>query len=602
MNGRPIVVALLTVGVFALGVLVWWMRTQPASSTLSAPSAIVSPNAAPTTRPNIVFISIDAVRPDHLSSYGYKKNTSPNIDKIAAQGILFEYCLAQAPWTLPSHMSLFTSMLPTQNGVDNLNKTLPANFTTLAQVLREEGYRTAGIVNNGQMRAHWGFSRGFDVWNEYEVDTPQADADQLTDRALEWLRDNAGQPGPYFLFLHYYDAHDPYEAPAVWRQKFGTTLTGEQSRELAFANRTPANNITDRAVLDDLVSAYDAEIAYMDHELGRLFAALPPDTMIILFSDHGECFEETGWTLHGATLTDPDIRTALIVRPPASANTKPQHVAGTVMLMDVAPTLLSLAGLKPHPQFQGADLSPLWQNPSAPFAHRSILSETKAVIEGRYLLRVTADHLNATYSLFDGTFETVLHTPQNAGAVTHSDTFDPTEALHAPLKQWIRGERFWMLHASGSGDHEVIIRSPQSPFAIYIPVNLEGERDSFEISPDSKTIRWHIYPGASPLRKSLFLQTANPDAPLEFDYKHNGEAVPKMTHLGDQQTNPQSLPVTLDTALAPSDPLILTPFPVVPNGLHITRHADPTQPARATQVTPLDEETLRQLRSLGYIQ
>lgn len=593
MNGRPLVVALFAVGVLALGVLVYWARTRPVPPPLPAPVSVVA-----TGKPNIVLISIDAVRPDHLSCYGYAKRTSPRIDRVAEQGVLFEQCRAQAPWTLPSHMSLFTSMLPTHNGVDNLNKTLPADLTTLAQVLREEGYRTAAVVNNGQMRAHWGFNRGFDTWREYEVDTPEGDADQLTDRALEWLREHADKPSPYFLYLHYYDAHDPYDAPPAWRQKFGVTIDGNQARSIAFAHRTPEQNITDPALLDALKSAYDAEIAYMDHELGRLFDALPPDTLILIFSDHGECFEEHGWTLHGATLTDPDIRVALIVKPPASWNIPPKRSKESVMLMDVAPTLLSMAGVRPHPQFRGADLSPILRG--QPFPQRMIPMETKAVLEGQYLLGMTAGNLKATYSLFDGAFN-LRRLPAEADESLTSDEQKAAEAMYSPLKQWIRGERFWMLHAAGRGDHEVIITSPDSPMAMYIPHGLDPQRDTLDVSADGRTLRWHIYPGASEKRKMLLLQPADPDAALSVEFKHNGQPSPGMVHLGDAAVHPESMPVILDGSLPPSDPL-LTPPQNVPEGLHIKRHTDPMQPTRPSHVAPLDEETLRQLRSLGYIQ
>src|SRR5262249_28319056 len=107
-------------------------------------------------RPNVLLISLDTLRPDHLGCYRYGKTPSANLDRFAKESVVFTNCRAQAPWTLPSHMSLFTSMLPTTNGVDNLNKILPPEIPTLAELLRDGGYRTAALVNNGQMRKHWG--------------------------------------------------------------------------------------------------------------------------------------------------------------------------------------------------------------------------------------------------------------------------------------------------------------------------------------------------------------------------------------------------------------------------------------------------------------
>ncbi|MCE9589794.1 MAG: sulfatase [Planctomycetes bacterium] len=604
MNGRSVVVGIVALGVLGLAILVWWMRTHPEplpiASLTPAPS-MTGLATQPAKKPNIVLISIDAVRPDHLSCYGYAKPTSPNIDRVAAAGVLFQQCRSQAPWTLPSHMSLFTSMLPTDNGVDNLNKVLAPELTTLAQVLRDEGYETAAIVNNGQMRAHWGFDRGFNSWREFEADTPPGACDQLTDRAMEWLKAPSKNGEPYFLFLHYYDAHDPYKSPPAWREKFHTTLDERGARDLAFANRTPEHNITDPAALENLKSAYDAGIAWMDHELGRLFETLPPDTLIVIFSDHGECFEEHGWTLHGATLDEPDIRTALIVRPPASSNVKPARIETPVMLMDAAPTVLALAGVRSHPQFQGVDLSPAWRG--GKIAPRLIPSETKAVLEGRYLLGVTAGGVKAVYSLFDGRFELrkLPDEDRDASASDHA-----AEALFAPLRQWVRGERFWTFRAVGKGDHEMVLHSPDSPLAMFIPAGLDEERDNLEVSPDGRTITWHVYPGApgtpGAKRKMLLVQTANPDAAIEVDYKHDGERGLGEVHMGDAAAHPGALPVKLDTTLAPSDPLILAPFDESRPGLYIKRHADPRHAARASRVAPMDDETLRQLRSLGYIQ
>ncbi|MCX5659665.1 MAG: sulfatase [Planctomycetota bacterium] len=552
-------------------------------------------------RPNIVLISIDAVRPDHLSCYGYARPTSPNLDRLARQGILFKQCRAQAPWTLPSHMSLFTSMLPSHNGVDNLNKVLPPTLVTLAQVMSQEGYRTTAIVNNGQMRAHWGFDRGFEMWKEFEADTPAGTAGQLTDSAIASLNSTRSD-SPHFLFLHYYDAHDPYEAPLPWRDKFGVTIDGQRSRSLCNSNRTPAHNITDPTELEQLKLAYDAEIAFMDHEIGRLIDVVGPETLVVVFSDHGECFEEHGWTLHGATLFDQDIRTVLIVRPPASWRVTPSISDMSVMLLDVAPTVLAMAGARPHPQFVGVDLSGLWRG-DPPLPTRFIPSETKAVVEGRYLLAVTAGNLKAIYSLFDGTLE-LRRLPEEQEGRYSTQELASAEALYSQLRQWIRGEQFWLLEASGDGDHEVRVQCPDSGLAMFIPAGLDHERDSFDVSPDGKSVRWHVYPAAARERKKLLLQASTSDVPLELDYLHNGERNVALVRLGADAAQPLSLPVRLDASVLPSDPLVLaSPNDRPPNsGLRITRHADALRNRRDTMVVPLDEQTRRQLRSLGYIQ
>ncbi len=164
------------------------------------------PPPSPVGRTNVLLISLDTLRADHLGCYGYTRPTSPDLDRFAAQSIRFSNCRTQAPWTLPAHMALFTSMTPSSNGVDNLNKVLSDDIPTLAELLRSAGYRTAALVNNGQMKAHWGFNRGFSSWHEFEVDTPAGNCESITAAARAWL---TNAPEPFFLFLHYYDAHDP---------------------------------------------------------------------------------------------------------------------------------------------------------------------------------------------------------------------------------------------------------------------------------------------------------------------------------------------------------------------------------------------------------
>src|SRR5687767_10503508 len=277
--------------ILVVGYIFWPTKTavddlpdDGAPTTTRATSPAAAAGELPALgRPNVLLISIDTVRPDHLGCYGYKRPTTPNIDALAAGGVRFAEARAQAPWTLPSHMSLFTSMLPSHNRVETINQVLPDAFPTLAQILQSHGYRTAAIVNNGQMRAHWGFARGFDEWREMEVDTPEGNCESITAQAIEWLstqattrpasgaanRDTAA-PAPFLLFLHYYDAHDPYDPPAPFRETFGVTISGEQAREIAWQGRTPERQLPSEQVAS-LKNAYDGELAWMDAELGKLF-------------------------------------------------------------------------------------------------------------------------------------------------------------------------------------------------------------------------------------------------------------------------------------------------------------------------------------------
>ncbi len=553
----------------------------------------------PARRPNVVLISLDTVRPDHLGCYGYSKPTSPNIDGLAAQGVVFTNCRAQATWTLPSHMSMFTSMTPTDNGVDNLNKILSPTIPTLAELLQDEDYKTAALVNNGQMRAHWGFNRGFDTWREFEVDQPDGNCEHITQQAVNWLSENASAD-PFFLFLHYFDVHDPYAAPEEYRRKMGTTLSGPEARELAFRFRSPDRDIDDPDMLRDLQAAYDAEINWLDRELGRLFAAIPADTLIVIVSDHGEAFEEHGWMLHGASLYEEETRTVLLMRLPAdrAASVSRREVEDSTMLMDVAPTILQQCGIRSPVGFQGVDLSGTWQG--KPLRQRLVPAESKAVLEGRLSYSVVLHPLKAVYSVFDGRFE-LYKLPDEQTPLTKVDQV-AVDAIFTPLRAWIATQQYWMLHAAGDGNFATSITLSEGRFGLFIPVSLEPGRDSFEVARDGRTIRWNVQPGNSDSVKSLFLQPADSAADLTIDFRRNGQREASQVFLGKNREHPAELPTVLTVDLPAVSPVIERRFTAEQSGLHIFHHRTAgVKPVRSL-AAPLDERAIRQLRSLGYLQ
>jgi arylsulfatase A-like enzyme len=587
MKARPWLSLPLLAGALAAAVF-GCSREDPPS-----PPAAPPPKAA---RPNVLLISLDTLRPDHLGCYGYGKPTSPNLDRFAKSALVFASCRAQAPWTLPSHMALFTSMLPTSNGVDNLNKVLPRAIPTLAELLSEEGYRTAALVNNGQMRKHWGFARGFATWREFPVDTPAGNCENLTREALAWLKSEQAK-APFFLFLHYYDTHDPYEAPKPYRERLGTTLTGKQASALCWRYRTPEANLADKALLADLIAAYDAEIAWLDHELGKLLEAVPPETLVVIFSDHGEAFEEHGWTLHGATLYEEETRVPLLIKLP-DTKTKAAVLKEPVMLLDVAPTILARCGVRLPAGFQGTDLSPLWQGKTLP--PRLIPSETKAVLEGRYCLSVTAEPLKGIYSLFDGRFEMYKLPDEHTDLATKDRA--AAKVLLKSLRAWMEGEQYWLIHAAGRGDFEATVELSEGSLALFIPVGFNREEvGDIEALAKGRVLRWHVHPGGLKRPKSMFLQPERPDTSLRVDFRVNGSAAKETVFLGKEGRHPQALPAMVSADLAPVSPFLERPFTATKEGFHVFRHRSAEARPRPGQVRPLDDETIKQLRSLGYL-
>jgi arylsulfatase A-like enzyme/Flp pilus assembly protein TadD len=290
--------------------------------------------AATKPRPNVVLITIDTLRADHLGCYGYKEVQTPTIDALAREGVLFQRAIAQVPLTWPSHAAILTGTYPFQNGVqDFTGQPLAPQIRSIAQAFQQRGYATGAVVSAFVLDRSWGLSRGFDFYDDAFSAATFASKDiGLVDRragesvthALEWLKKTSRRP--FFLRLHLYDPHNPYDPPAPY---------GEQYRG----------------------HPYDGEIAYTDHELGRLIAWLKKsqvygNTAIALLSDHGESLGEHGEAEHGFFIYNSTVRVPLVVKPPAGSGIRPGKLENPVETTAVAPALLELAGVKDEIQKQ----------------------------------------------------------------------------------------------------------------------------------------------------------------------------------------------------------------------------------------------------------
>ena len=320
-----------------------------------------------TKRPNIIIISVDTLRPDHLGCYGYARATSPVIDRLAKRGVLFRNAYSTSSWTMPAHMSLFTSLYPSFHKLEQADKLrgirLDDSEKTLAQLLKGSGYATAGFVAHTFLDAEWGFDRGFDIYARY--DTHAKDQTERASLWLEWHRFHASRgmaPEPFFLFVHYYDPHETYDAPAPYKRKYAFGYVGpllpQDMLAFLFADmsfQTPAD-------LQFAVDLYDGEISYVDAQLGRLFdkvddMGLASSTAIIFASDHGEEFKEHGSMGHRHTLYDEVVRIPLLISFPRHLEAG-QVVEDPVSLIDIVPTVLSLTGVMPLEKAQGTNLVP----------------------------------------------------------------------------------------------------------------------------------------------------------------------------------------------------------------------------------------------------
>jgi arylsulfatase A-like enzyme len=326
---------------------------------LGAAAACVVSN--PSQPVDIVLISIDTLRPDHLGCYGYPQPTSPQLDRFSKDAVLFRTAVAHAPATLESHASILTSLIPQHHGATYARgHGLASEAPTIAALVRAAGYRTASFNGGGQLDEVFGLNRGFDLYQ-----APSSDSFRVTvDAGLDWLR---AQQGPSFLFLHTYETHHPYRPAADLLARFEPSpYRGSLPKtETPIGVLEEINNGKRQLQpgdLEHIVATYDATIRSVDEALGYFLDELRrqgryDNSLIILTSDHGEEFGEhgkVGW--HGHTLFDELLRVPLIVKFPGNRNAG-REIRRQVRGIDIAPTILQAAGLAIPSSFEGSSLS-----------------------------------------------------------------------------------------------------------------------------------------------------------------------------------------------------------------------------------------------------
>jgi len=315
--------------------------------------------------PDVFIITVDTLRADHLGCYGYDRSTSPNIDQLSRESVLFSNAVTTFPSTSPSIGSMMTGRYPFQIGVFNNFVQLHDKNLTLAEILQAAGYRTGAFVSNFVLiREISNLQQGFDHYDDYlstrEVnrDFYQRLATDTVERALGWLSQNKKEP--VFMWLHLMDPHGPYTPPAPFDTMF------EWDPDPIPSVLIPKYQYTGSTDFGEYVSLYDGEIAYADHEIGRFIKALKAggrfgSALIIFHADHGESLDEHAQYLtHGNDVYEPCLHIPFIVKLP-DGDKSLEELAGTstsdlVSVLDISPTILTLAGLKVPELFEGRSL------------------------------------------------------------------------------------------------------------------------------------------------------------------------------------------------------------------------------------------------------
>lgn len=340
-------------------------------------------------RHNVVLITLDTVRAANLSTYGYTRQTTPNLDRFSKRAVVFENAFSTAPWTLPSHASMFTGRWPHELSADH-DTPLDATYPTLAEYLRGRGYATGGFVANLKYcGASTGLNRGFVHYEDYarsmgelassstlirtvadnfrvrrlvqnDEHLNRITAADLSARALDWI--GAQQDRPYFAFLNYFDAHEPYLPPPPFDRQFGAGRQHGRHSPLHHWLWNPAvrHQTLAESVRQEEIDAYDGGLAHLDAEVGRFLDELDRrgllrNTLVVITSDHGEEFAEHGVYEHGYSLYRPAVEVPLIILEPWLGRIPPpgRRVSTPVSLRDLPATVVDLLHLSDEAPFPG---------------------------------------------------------------------------------------------------------------------------------------------------------------------------------------------------------------------------------------------------------
>ena len=370
-------------------------RGWACTATLLLAVALPAPvsGAAAAGRPHVLLLTVDTLRADALGCYGNARTPTPRLDDLARSGVLFEDTITTIGKTGPALSSLFTSLFPPTHGARRNGVPLRPDVPTLAEALRDQGYRTAGFISNWTLRSRLAaVHRGFSHWDETfdgnrnPFGAAERSAEGVIDAALSWVRAQPDEGGPLFVWVHLSEPHDPYER----HSGFETALPSDRSPGWQKRWR------------------YESEVAFTDHAIGRLLDQLEPEMprsrrLTIFVADHGESLGEHGYWGHGKNTYWPNLRIPFVLSGPGVPNGV--RVANPASIVDVLPTVLELLALPPFPEAAGLSLSRAWRGEPLPqrprFAfgdrHSAIGAAGRSLYEHPLEISLQIDRVKAVY-------------------------------------------------------------------------------------------------------------------------------------------------------------------------------------------------------------
>lgn len=393
---------------------------------------------------NVLIICIDSLRADHLGCYKYKRDATPCIDKVAKDGVLFTSAISQAPWTKPSVASLFTSMYMSVHNVwygykDTkdyaISCRLSGDIVTLAEILKIHGYETAAFGQKLHLHKEFGFKQGFDLLN-----MSLGKSASITNNVISWL--HRRQPNKFFVYIHYDDAHFPYNPPDKFKMydvyKSNANVTGENFKSI----RSGEIKLS-KEDINHIIASYDGEIRCVDEKIGLLLKQLEGmgygnNTLVIILADHGDEFLEHGGVAHGHTLYEELLRVPLIMKGPTIP--KNVQINGLAQSIDIAPTVLDVLDLQPDKEMEGKSLIPLIFK--AGEVHDYVYSERKTYNTGEFLRAIRSKRWKLIRD-FDTKQNLLFDLENDPGEVTNvSDQYPKITAdLELRLSEWLNREK-----------------------------------------------------------------------------------------------------------------------------------------------------------------
>ena len=598
-----------------------------------SPATLNSHRTAKRAPAPVLLVVIDTLRSDHLGAYGYGRPTSPHLDALALEGVLFEEAYAQSTWTKPSTASILTGQYPAVHGVMQVFSTLPTSVRTMAEVLHRGGYGTSAVVANGFVsNRDSGFRRGFDRFEDCEDlkdGFAYARAEKVVDRAIQFLTESlaANPEQPFFLYVHVVDPHLPYDPPEPWRERFVREYGGRVSGYFGSDAEPGAPEELGPDDLAHLKDLYDAEIAYTDHQLQRLFDDLKArglweETLVLVVADHGEEFLDHGGLKHGPTMYQELVHVPLIVKPPHGRGfPQGQRSPRTAMQVDLLPTVLDVIGHESGLEFPGVSLlARAMDDPTTPNSPAFAQVDQKGVLR----TMVVQDSHKYVHQLVPSSKDLLFDLAADPGE--RNNTAGREEALRRRMSTLLK--RYTDLDRRGAAFALVVVNHGSETIEVRLDLGTESQHLSalqplaLELNPQASDSAQAGHDEALgqteetlddlPLfvtsarlrtaagdRDGITFLPSEADATVLVNLLVNGRApAPGTVRLGPEGTPAETFPLRLerdDSTLVALDPTRETPPRDETFAIYIWR-----RPSFRSEEVELDEASVDAMRQLGY--